>query len=116
MKTHLCLLFVAALLLAGCGDKSGGAASGTNGVSTSVASAPADYLRAATKGEMDAQKTVDTAALDKAVSMFNIDKGRYPKDLNELVQEKYIPKLPPTPYGTKLSYDPNTGKIAVVKE
>jgi len=116
MKTQLCFSFLATLFLAGCGDKSGGTAGGTNVVSTSVASAPADYLRAATKGEMDAQKTVDTAALDKAVSMFNVDKGRYPKDLNELVQEKYIPKIPPTPYGTKLSYDANTGKIAVVKE
>jgi len=116
MKTHLCFSFFAAVLLVGCGDKSNSSASGTNTTTTSVASAPADYLRAATKGEVDAQKTVDTASLDKAISMFNVDKGRYPKDLNELVQEKYIPKIPPTPYGTKLSYDPNTGKIAVVKE
>jgi hypothetical protein len=116
MKTQLCFSFLATLLLAGCGDKSSDTASGTNATSSSVASAPADYLRAAVKGEQDAQKTVDTASLDKAISMFNIDKGRYPKDLNELVQEKYIPKIPPTPYGTKLSYDANTGRIAVVKE
>ena len=63
-----------------------------------------------------AGKTVDTASLDKAISMFNVDKGRYPKDLNELVQEKYIPKIPPTPFGTKLSYDANSGRIEVVKE
>jgi len=117
MKTHLCFSITVVLLLVGCGDKSGQTASGTNSAtSDSVASAPADYLRAVVKDERDAVKTIDTTSLDKAISMFNVDKGRYPKDLNELVQERYIPKLPPTPFGTKLSYDANTGKIAVVKE
>src|SRR5262245_23863092 len=118
MKTHLWFSFALAVSLIGCGEKSGGkGASGTNAATGgSLVDAPTDYLKAAVKAQQDSVKTVDTAALDKAISMFNVDKGRYPKDLNELVQEKYISKLPPTPYRTKLSYDANTGKIEVVKE
>lgn len=117
MKTHFLFSLAFAVVLVGCGEKSGSKAdaSGTNS-SSSIVSAPTDYLKAAAKAQQDSVKTVDTASLDKAISMFNVDKGRYPKDLNELVQEKYIPKIPPTPFGTKLSYDPNTGSIAVVKE
>jgi len=118
MKTYLWFSLVFAVSLVGCGEKSGGKADGggTNATSGSVASAPADYLRAAAKGQQDSVKTVDKASLDKAISLFNVDKGRYPKDLNELVQEKYIPQIPPTPFGTKLSYDANSGRIDVVKE
>jgi hypothetical protein len=38
-----------------------------------------------------------------------------PKDLNELVPN-YVGKLPATPYGTKLDYDPNTGLVKVVPQ
>src|SRR5689334_547072 len=117
MKTHFLFSLALAAYLVGCGEKSGKAdASATNATGGSIVSAPTDYLKAAAKAQQDSVKTVDTASLDKAISMFNVDKGRYPKDLNELVQEKYIPKIPPTPFGTKLSYDPNTGGIGVVKE
>jgi hypothetical protein len=48
--------------------------------------------------------------------MFNVDHGRYPKDLSELVQEKLISKIPDAPYGMKLDYDPATGTVKVVNE
>ena len=48
--------------------------------------------------------------------MFQVDKGRYPKDLNELVTEKYIPEIPDAPYGSKIVYDSNNGSVRVVKE
>ena len=110
---------MAGLGLAGCDQKSNPSEAGGTNADTkgsSVASAPTDYLKAVTKGEQTAEKTVDTAALNKAVELFNVDKGRNPKDLNELVQEKYIPKLPATPYGTKLDYDPGSGKVSVVRQ
>ena len=112
------IVFAAGLLAAGCGDKSDSSAGGTNAASssTSPAAAPASYLGAITKGEQNAMKTADTAALDKAIQMFNVDKGRYPKDLNELVTEKYMPQIPTPPYGTKLDYDANAGRVSVVKQ
>ena len=111
------VLVACGFVLAGCGDKpSSGQASATNTSGGSPLTAPVDYLNAAAKGQQSAVKTIDTTSINKAIQLFNVDRGRYPKDLNELVQEKYIPKLPATPYGTKLSYDPNLGEVKVVKE
>jgi hypothetical protein len=106
------------LLLTGCSDssQSSSTASSTNASSGSPLTAPVDYLNAAAKGKQSAEKTIDTTSLDKAIQMFGVDKGRNPKDLNELVQEKYIPRIPDPPYGTKLVYDANSGTVTVQKQ
>jgi hypothetical protein len=108
----------AALLLVGCGEKSSQPAANTNATSSgsSPLTAPADYVGALAKAKQTAEKTVDTASLNQAIQMFNVDKGRFPKDLNELVSEKFIPKLPDAPYGMKLEYDAASGKVKVVKQ
>ena len=110
---------LSALLLLGCDQKSQSSGAGTTNTSSgggSVLTAPVDYLRAAGKAQQSAVKTVDTASLNQAIQLFNVEKGRNPKDLNELVQEKFIPQIPAAPYGTKLVYDPVAGKVSVVKE
>jgi hypothetical protein len=100
------LVFLSAILLcAGCGDQK-----------NNPVTAPVDYVGAAVKQQQSAIKTVDTAALNQAVQLFNVQEGRYPKDINELVEKKYIGKLPNTPVGMKLSYDATAGKVSVVKE
>jgi len=68
------------------------------------------------KAQQTAVKTVDTASLNQAIQMFNVENGRNPKDLNELVEKKFIPKIPAAPYGMKLEYDAATGKVKVVKQ
>ena len=78
--------------------------------------APVDYLNAMGKAQQSAVKTVDTTSLDQAIQLFNVDQGRNPKDLNELVEKKYMPQLPTPPYGTKLDYDANAGTVKVVKQ
>ena len=83
---------------------------------TTPLNAPADYLGALGKAHQAAIKTVDTSSLNQAIQMFNVEKGRYPKDLDELVTEKYLPKLPAAPYGMKLVYDAAAGKVKVVKQ
>jgi hypothetical protein len=117
MKTISFIFVAATALLTGCGDKSS-SSSGTNTTSSggNLATAPADYLNTAVKAEQNAVKLVDTTSLDKAVQLFNVDKGRNPKDLNELVEQKYYPKIPEVPYGYKLAYDANSGKVSVVKQ
>jgi hypothetical protein len=97
------------MFLAGCGDKS---ASGGG----SVATAPVDYLKSAADAKQSAVKTVDTTSIDKAIQLFNVDQGRNPKDLNELVEKKFIPAIPTPPYGSKLVYDADAGTVKVVKE
>ena len=117
MKTLACVIIAASLVLIGCGKSSTPPASSTNATSSgSVLTAPVDYLGAIGKAQQNAVKTVDTTSLTQAIQLFNVDKGRNPKDLNELVQEKYIPQIPTPPYGTKLDYDPASGRVKVVKE
>ena len=118
MKTIFCFSLAASLFLAGCGDSAdkpgqptNGAASGSNPLN-----APADYVGALGKAQKTAVKTVDITSLNQAIQMFNVDQGRNPKDLNELVEKKFIPKLPDAPRGMKLEYDATAGKVTVVKQ
>lgn len=116
MKTILLVSMPLVLLLAGCGDQSKSGTQTTNASSGNPLTAPVDYLAAAGKAQQSAVKTVDTAALNQAIQMFNVDNGRYPKDLNELVEKKYIPRIPDAPYGTKIVYDEKAGQVKVVKQ
>jgi ABC-type Fe3+-hydroxamate transport system substrate-binding protein len=109
MKTTLIVPLIASLLLVGCGD--GGK---KNSESSNPITAPVDYIGAVTKAQTVAEKTVDVASLTKAIQMFQVEEGRLPKTLNELVEKKYLPKLPEPPAGQQLSYDPNTGKVKIV--
>jgi hypothetical protein len=120
MKTCPWLVAASLLLVAGCGDNSNkpAAPAGTNATAAggSPLNAPADYLRGLASGKQSAVKTVDTTSLDKAIQLFNVDHGRNPKDLDELVQMRYIPKLPDAPYGMKLVYDADAGTVKVVPQ
>jgi hypothetical protein len=118
MKTLFCFSVAASLLLVGCGPSSDKPAQPTNGAASgsSPLSAPADYVGALGKAQQTAVKTVDTASLNQAIQMFNVDQGRNPKDLNELVEKKFIPKIPDAPRGMKLEYDATAGKVKVVKQ
>jgi len=117
MKKLSLLSTLVGLIVTGCGDNSNKATSGTNtATGGSLLTAPVDYLDAAAKAKQNAVKTIDTTSLDKAVELFNVEKGRNPKDLNELVSEKFIKEIPTPPYGTKLDYDANSGRVTVVKQ
>ena len=118
MKAPLYFWLAATLALAACSQKSETPVASTNTTTTgsSPLTAPADYLGALAKGQQSAVKTIDTTSLDKAIQLFSVENGRNPKDLNELVQQKFIPKIPETPFGTKLVYDAAAGTVKVVKE
>ena len=108
---------VCGLLAAGCGKsgESGGAKS-TNEVATNSnpITAPVDYLGAVSKAKKVSEKTIDTAYINQAIQMFQASEGRLPRDLNELVAEKYLPKLPEAPYNMKIVYDATRGQVQVV--
>jgi hypothetical protein len=112
VSTAMLLLFVA-----GCGQSEPAKTDATTNAATTGSSpltAPADYLGAIQKGKTSAEKTVDTASINKAIQLFSVENGRNPKDLNELVQEKFLPKLPDAPYGMQFNYDAANGKVSVV--
>ena len=123
MKPSFLISVVAGLLLAGCGNNNSSPHSqGTNTSQTTnttssaqPASSSADYLGTLMRADKYAVKTIDVSYLNEAIQLFNTQEGRLPKDLNELVPN-YVGKLPATPYGTKLDYNPNTGQVKVVQQ
>ena len=121
MKTILCLTTLAGLLLVACSKENPASSSSSKTTNAPAAfenplNAPADYGRALVKAQTSAEKTVDLAALTKAIEMFQVDNGRLPKDLNELVAGKFIRQMPPAPPGMKIVYDANTGVVKVEKQ
>jgi len=121
MKTLV--LFVApltAVVLIGCSRESTPENVSTQTTNTSTSGnapeAPGGYLGALARGQQSAVKTVDTTSLNKAIELFQVDKGRFPKNLNELVTEKFIAKIPDAPVGMKIVYDANAGTVKVVKK
>jgi uncharacterized lipoprotein YajG len=118
MKKPLYALLAGGVLLAGCGqsDKTSATANPTNAPGSNPLNAPADYLGAIVDAKQRAVKTIDTVSLDQAVQTFSVEHGRYPKDLDELVQTKVIHQLPDPPYGMKFVYDANTGTVKIEKQ
>lgn len=106
-----------AACLAGCGDGSDkpGSAQQTNTASSPL-TAPVDYLGAVGKAQQSAIKTIDTASINQAIQHFQVEHDRLPKSLDELVQEKFLPKVPEAPHGMKIVYDPQTGAVKIVKQ
>ena len=123
MKPFFLISVAVGLLLAGCGkNNSSPHRQGTNTsqtTNTTERANPAplsvDYLGTLMRADQHAVKTIDVSYLNEAVQLFQTQEGRLPKDLNELVPN-YVGKLPATPYGTKLDYDPNTGQVKVVQQ
>jgi hypothetical protein len=119
MNLRILLLIASTALLAGCDNNSSSSSqSSTNSSPSSAtpANAPGGYLGALGNAQQNAVKTVDTTSINKAIQLFNVDQGRNPKDLNELVEKRYLPTVPAAPYGSKLDYDATSGTVKVVKQ
>lgn len=118
MNTHLTVLTITAVLLAGCGSKHSGVPTpSTNSSAASTtkihfATAPVDYLNSAVQAQKQMTKTIDVSYLNEALSQFNVQEGHYPKALQDLVPN-YVAKLPTPPYGYKLDYDASRGTVKV---
>jgi hypothetical protein len=112
MKIWLPVSVALAVVLTGCGGSSNETPPATTNAATSGGSlvdAPTDYLKSAANAKHSADKSIDLTALNKALELFNVQEGRFPKDLDELVAKKYIPVLPPLPAGMKFEYDAKNG-------
>ena len=113
-------LLLAALVAGGCGKSDNAssppATSSPPAASANPVAAPLNYVSTAVKGEQAAFKTIDTVSLNQEVQLFNVQEGRYPKSLEELVEKKYLGKLPEAPAGQKIVYDSAQGKVTVVAQ
>jgi hypothetical protein len=110
------VLCVASIVGAGCGKKDGAEAKTTNAAGENPLTAPVDYLGAAAKAKRSSEKTIDTISLNQTIALFHATEGRFPRDLNELVTEKYLPKVPEAPYGMKIVYDAERGQVQIVPQ
>jgi hypothetical protein len=112
MKTCCGLMLVAAAVaLGGCGKEQN-----TPPPAATPAKIPAGYLGTLVKGQQVAVKTIDVTAINQEIQLFNVQEGRLPKDLDELVTLHYLGALPSAPAGMKLAYDPAQGKASVVPQ
>lgn len=118
MRSTILLPLAALLLATGCGpsDNSSQSTASTTNRNMTNDGAFGQYVGALAQAKQTAGKTVDVSSLKPAIDQFFVDKGRYPNDLNELVTEKYLTKIPAAPYGMKIDYDAATGKVQVVNQ
>jgi hypothetical protein len=107
MKSFPSILGVvaAAVLLAGCDAGSNSQPQGN----------PADVTNnTLVNAKRTADKTIDVSFINQAISLFNVQEGRLPKTLDELVP-KYVAKIPDAPLGYKIDYDAQKGVATVVR-
>lgn len=117
LKQHwLGIVLIFAFVVSGC-EKSQEPKSpnGAKQPQTSVA-APVDYLGAVAKARKSAERTVDLASLNRAIQSFHAMEDRYPKDLQELVQQHYLASLPIAPTGMRIVYDATRGEARIIKQ
>ena len=136
MKTLISLFCFLSLLVAGCSKEPAATSTATQPTNAAAAKtnaavqlpppsgnyssgnpvmAPVNYLGAIAAAKKSAEKTIDSVALNQLVQQFYAQEGRYPKDMDELVKENYLPRIPPPPYGMKYVYNPTTGELKVVR-
>ena len=120
MKTIFSLLAIGAVVLTGCGNNNSSSQTAPTASSTpatppaSATPSSVNYLETLAGAEKSAMNTIDVTSLNKALDQFNVQEGRFPKDLSELVPG-YMPHVPVPPLGYKLDYDATTGVVKVVK-
>lgn len=74
------------------------------------------YLGQTASASRRAQKTVDAAAVNKAIEQFYLQEGRFPTNLLELARGDYISMIPRLPEGLAWDYDTHTGTASIIKE
>ena len=110
MKTSCLLAALSFLLLTGCNDSP--PPSKANSGATEAGSSLAQPVNAMRR----AQKTVDLAAINKAIETFYLQEGRFPTNLVELALRDYMPMIPVLPVGMVWEYETNTGTVNIIKE
>jgi hypothetical protein len=110
------ILVAAALLMGGCGKEQDSPPPAAAPAAATPANAAGGYMGALARGQQVAVKTVDLTALNENVRLFNVQEGRNPKDLDELVTKQYLSALPHPPAGMKFVYDAVQGKVSVAPQ
>jgi hypothetical protein len=118
MRVISATVAVSLSFLVGCAKKETAADKSllTNNNSGNPLTAPVDYLGAVNQARKSAINTIDKAGLTKHIQTFYAQEERFPRDLNELVQKRYIPAVPAPPPGMRFDYNPQTGELKIVPQ
>lgn len=114
MKFQFSLILAISLVFGGCGggdDKKD--SKQTDAPGQNPLNAPTDYVGALAKGKKKSESTAAAVQLGPAIKAFHAGESRYPKNLQELVDEGYIRALPEIPKGMKVDYNPDTGEFNI---
>ncbi|MCM8809830.1 MAG: hypothetical protein NC917_00925 [Candidatus Omnitrophica bacterium] len=77
--------------------------------------APMEYGKIIERTMKKAKAMDSIIYLRNKINTFQLQEGRYPKSLDELIEKGYINKeeMPKPPEGMQFVYDPKTGKLEV---
>ncbi len=118
-NTPVALLLLSALAFAACKKEVPPPAAPSNTPPAATSSgnpllAPVEYLGATATAKKNAEKTIETVSINRAIQAFSAAEGRFPKDLNELIGPDYLRQLPPPPNGMKYDYNATAGVVKIV--
>ncbi len=119
MRSHVLLCAALLAMLTACGkSESPTTTAGAKKTNSSYSSgnpitAPVDYLGAVGQAKKTSTKVVDVSTVQRAVQAFQAGEDRLPANLQEIIKEGYLPKLPAPPYGMKYYYDPRSGQVKI---
>lgn len=65
--------------------------------------------------QQHAAKTIDAAAINKAIELFYVQTGRFPTNLTELASQNFVPEIPTLPEGLHWDYDATVGVARISK-
>jgi hypothetical protein len=116
MKPLSFVLVLGGLCLAGCDEPSStpAPAMNSNASSGNPLTAPVDYLGAVNAAQKQAANVVALTSLQQGIQAFQAGEDRLPANLQELVSEGYLPRLPDTPRGFGFDYNPRSGQVRLV--
>ena len=114
MRAILLIPVAAALLLTGCGQSSSSSPSATS-TTNNAQVGNANYGGVLGQAQTFSENQIDLAQLKQAIQEFNAAEGRYPKNLQEMIPN-YLARIPATPAGYRISYNPANGQVQVVRQ
>jgi hypothetical protein len=100
----VCLLF-----FSGCRKKS----ASNSGEELNPMNAAAKYGNVMSRTLKQAKSMDSTLYIKNKITSFQVQEGRYPQSLQELVEKGFIEKIPDPPKGMQYVYNPGNGSLKV---
>ena len=116
MKFASLFATVALVLLTACGGANKQDDAKKDAPGQNPLNAPTDYVGALAKGKKKSEATIGALQVAPAIQQFNAAEGRFPKSLQEMIDEGYLTAVPAAPNGMKADYNPETGEFKFIRE